>query len=50
MYKSNLIVIVGIVAAVSLVIGMASPAIAFAAQHESMTMNMDNMSSMGNTT
>ncbi len=49
MYKSNLIVIVGIVAAVSLVVGMASPA-AFAAQHESMTMNMDNMSSMGNMT
>ena len=50
MYKSNLIVIVGIVAAVSLVVGMTAPAIAFAAQHESMTMNMDNMSSMGNMT
>ena len=49
MYKLNLIAIVGIVAAVSLVVGMASPA-AFAAQHESMTMNMDNMSSMGNMT
>ena len=51
MYKLNLIAIVGIVAAVSsLVVGMASP-VAFAAQHEGMTMNMDNnMSSMGNMT
>ncbi len=50
MYKLNLIEIVGIVAAVSLVVGMESPAVAFAAQHENMTMNMDNMSSMGNIT
>ena len=48
MYKLNLIAIVSIVAAVSFVVGMASPA-AFAAQHENMTMTMDdNMSSMGN--
>lgn len=51
MYKLNLIAIVGIVAAVSLVVGMASPAAAaFAAQHENMTMTMDNMSSIGNMT
>ncbi len=50
MYKLNLIAIAGIVAAVSLVVGMASPAVAFAAQHENMTMTMDNMSSMGNMT
>jgi len=50
MYKLNFITIVGIVASVSLVVGMASPAAAFAAQHENMTMNMDNMSSMGNMT
>jgi len=50
MYKLNLIAIVGIVAAVSLIVGMASP-LAFAANHENMTMNMDdNMSSMGNMT
>jgi hypothetical protein len=49
MYKLNLIAIVSIVAAVSFVVGMTAPA-AFAAQHESMTMNMDNMSSMGNMT
>ncbi len=49
MYKLNLIAIVGIVTAFSLVVGMASP-IAFAA-HENMTMNMgNNMSSMGNMT
>ncbi len=51
MYKLNAIAIVGIVASVSLVVGMASPAVvAFAAQHENMTMTMDNMSSMGNMT
>ncbi len=50
MCKLNLIAIVGIVAAVSLVVGMASPAVAFAAQHENMTMTMDNMTSMGNMT
>ena len=52
MYKLNLISVIGIVAAVSLVVGMASPAaVAFAAQHGNMTMTMDNnMSSMGNMT
>ncbi len=51
MYKLNLIAIVGIVTAFSLVVGMVSPAVAFAAQHENMTMNMgNNMSSMGNMT
>jgi hypothetical protein len=49
MYKLNLIAVVSIVAAFSLVVGIASPA-AFAAQHENMTMSMDNMSSMGNMT
>ena len=51
MYKLNLIAILGIVAAVSLVVGMASP-LALAANHENTTMNMgDNMSSMmGNMT
>ena len=44
MYKLNLIAIVSIVAAVSFVVGMASPA-AFA--QDNMTMNMDNMTSMG---
>ena len=47
MYKSNLFAIVGIIAAVSLAVGMASP-LAFA--QDNMTMNMDNMSSMGNMT
>ncbi len=47
MYKLNLIAIVSIVAAVSFVVGMSSPA-AFA--QDNMTMNMDNMSSMGNMT
>ena len=47
MYKLNLIAIVSIVAAVSFVVGMTAPA-AFA--QDNMTMNMDNMSSMGNTT
>jgi hypothetical protein len=52
MYKLNSIAIAGIVAAVSLVVGMASAAvaIAFAAQHENTTMTMDNMSSIGNMT
>ena len=51
MYKLNLIAVVTIVAAFSLVVGIASPAVAFAAQHENMTMTMDdNMSSMGNMT
>jgi hypothetical protein len=50
MYKLNFIAVVTIVAAVSLALGMASPA-AFAAQHENMTMNMDdNISSVGNMT
>ena len=51
MYKLNFIAVVTIVAAVSFVVGMASP-IAFAAQHENMTMDMgNNMSSMmGNMT
>jgi hypothetical protein len=48
MYKLNLITVVTIVAAVSLVVGMASP-VAFA--QDNMTMNMDdNMSSTGNMT
>ncbi|MEJ7641262.1 MAG: hypothetical protein WKF36_03605 [Candidatus Nitrosocosmicus sp.] len=48
MYKLNLIAIVSIVAAVSFVVGMSSPA-AFA--QDNMTMNMDdNMSSMGGMT
>ena len=47
MYKLNLIAIVSIVAAVSLVVGMASPA-AFA--QDNMTMNMDNMTGSGNAT
>jgi hypothetical protein len=48
MYKLNFIAVVTIVAAVSLVVGMASP-IAFA--QDNMTMNMDdNMSSTGNMT
>ncbi len=50
MYRLNLIAVVTIVAAVSLVVGMASPALAFAAQHENITMTMDNTSSMGNMT
>jgi hypothetical protein len=50
MYKLNLIAVVSIGATVSFIVGMASPAIAFAAQHENITMNMDNMSSIGNTT
>ncbi len=52
MYKLNLIAVVSIVAVVSLVVGMASPtAVVFAANHENMTMTMDNnMSSMGNKT
>ncbi len=56
MYKLNLIALVSIVAAVSLVVGMASPA-AFATlitanpMGDNMTINMDkNMSSMGNMT
>ncbi len=52
MHRLNLIAVVGIVAAVSLVVGMASPAVAvaFAAQHENTTMTMDNRSSIGNMT
>ena len=52
MYKLNLIAVITIVVTVSLVVTMASPAIAFAAQHENMTMiNMDNnVGSMGNMT
>ena len=48
MYKLNLIAIVSIVAAVSLAVGMSSPSASFA--QDNMTMNMDNMSSMGNMT
>ena len=49
MNKLNLIAVASIVAAVSLVVGMASPIAAFA--QDNMTMNMDdNMSSMGNMT
>jgi hypothetical protein len=47
MYKLNLIAFVSIVAAVSLVVGMTSPAV-FA--QDNMTMNMGNMSSAGNMT
>ncbi len=50
MYNLNLIAVVSIVAAVSLAVGMASPAIAAFAQQDNMTMNMGNMSSMGNMT
>jgi len=57
MYKLNFIAIVGILAAVSLAVGMASPA-AFATLvmatpmglEDNMTINMGNMSSMGNMT
>ena len=49
MYKLNLIAIVGIVAAVSLVVGMASPAVAFADNHNA-TMSMDDMALMGGMT
>ena len=49
MYKLNFIAVVTIVAAVSLVAGMASPAVAFA--QDNMTMTMDeNMSSISNMT
>ena len=49
MNKLNLIAVVTIVAAVPLVVGIASPIVAFA--QDNMTMNMDNnMSSMGNMT
>jgi hypothetical protein len=49
MNKLNLIAVASIVAAVSFVVGMASPIAAFA--QDNMTMNMDdNMSSMGNMT
>ena len=48
MYKLNLIAIVSIVAAFSLVVGMTAPA-AFAAQHASMN-TTDNMGLMGNMT
>ncbi len=50
MYRLNLIAVVTIIAAVSLVVGMASPMAAAFAQ-DKMTMNMDdNMSSIGNAT
>ncbi len=49
MYKLNLIAIVSIVAVVSLVVEMASPAIAFAQDNKTMSMD-DNMTSMGNMT
>ena len=50
MYKLNLIAVVTIVAAVSLVVGMASPAaVAFADDHNA-TMSMDNMALMGGMT
>ncbi|MBA3750363.1 MAG: hypothetical protein H0X03_05630 [Nitrosopumilus sp.] len=45
MYKSNFIAIVSIVAAASLFVGMVVPT-AFAAQHENMTMMMDNSTMM----
>ena len=49
MKKLNLIAVASIIAAVSFVVGMASPIVAFA--QDNMTMNMDdNMSSMGNMT
>ena len=50
MYKLNLIAIVSIVAAVSLVVGMASPAAVAFADDNSATMNMDNMALMGGMT
>ena len=50
MYKLNLIAVVGIVAAVSLVVGMASPAAVAFADDNSATMNMDNMALMGGMT
>ena len=51
MYKLNFIAVVSIVAAVSLVVGMASPiAVAFAASHENMTVNIGNMTGGGNAT
>ncbi len=51
MYNLNFIAVVSIGKSFSLAVGMASPAISFAAQHDNMTMNMDNnMSSMGNMT
>ncbi len=51
MSRLNLIAVLTVVAAVSLVVGMTAPvAVAFAAQHENMTMTMDNASSMGNMT
>ena len=46
MYKLNLITVVTIVAAVSLVVGMASP-LAFAANHENTTTTMGNMTGGG---
>ncbi len=50
MYKLTLIAIVGIIAAVFLVVGMASPAaVAFADNHNA-TMSMDNMALMGGMT
>ena len=48
MHRLNLIAITGVLAAVSLVVGMASP-LAFAQDNMTMTMD-DNMSSMGNVT
>ena len=48
MHRLNLIAIIGILAAVSLVVGMASP-LAFAQDNMTMTMD-DNMSSIGNLT
>ena len=49
MYKLNFIAIVGIVAAVYLAVGMASP-LAFAANHENTTTTMGNMTGGGNAT
>ena len=49
MYKLNLIAIVSIVAAFSLVVGIASP-LAFAANHENTTTTMGNMTDGGNAT
>ena len=50
MYKLNLIAVVTIVATVSLVVGIASPAAVAFADDNSATMNMDNMALMGGMT
>ena len=50
MYKLNLIAVVTIVATVSLVVGIASPAAVAFADDNRATMKMDNMALMGGTT